>query len=276
MPIDWFTVGAQTLNFLILVWLLKRFLYQPILNGLDTREQKINNILAEADHTKAQAEVLRAEFEHKNQQLEQQRSLILKTAQQEAIKERQQLFDNAQQAADDMLRKRLESLQYDLQNMRQDIVRRNIDEVYAVSRKTLTDLAGINIEQAMLDRLLKRLSELKTGQYNELISALDRTNNELGVRSAFALSSEQKQSIQQCLDSKFSPQGDKPLRLAFSLVPELINGIELTVSGWKLAWSANNYLQTLQHRVSQLSSIKLPTPKLKGLSGENVQANGQS
>ena len=34
MLIDWFTVAAQVVNFLILVWLLKRFLYQPILNAI--------------------------------------------------------------------------------------------------------------------------------------------------------------------------------------------------------------------------------------------------
>ena len=38
MLIDWFTVGAQALNFVILVWLLKHFLYKPILNAIDVRE----------------------------------------------------------------------------------------------------------------------------------------------------------------------------------------------------------------------------------------------
>jgi len=38
MLIDWFTVGAQALNFLILVWLLKRFLYKPILDAIDARD----------------------------------------------------------------------------------------------------------------------------------------------------------------------------------------------------------------------------------------------
>ena len=41
MLIDWFTVGAQVLNFLILVWLLKHFLYKPILNAIDAREKRI-------------------------------------------------------------------------------------------------------------------------------------------------------------------------------------------------------------------------------------------
>ena len=41
MLIDWFTVGAQLLNFLILVCLMKRFLYQPVLDAIAAREQKI-------------------------------------------------------------------------------------------------------------------------------------------------------------------------------------------------------------------------------------------
>ena len=41
MLIDWFTVGAQALNFLILVWLMKRFLYKPILHAIDAREKRI-------------------------------------------------------------------------------------------------------------------------------------------------------------------------------------------------------------------------------------------
>jgi F-type H+-transporting ATPase subunit b len=40
MLIDWFTVGAQAVNFLILVWLLKRFLYRPVLAAVDAREEE--------------------------------------------------------------------------------------------------------------------------------------------------------------------------------------------------------------------------------------------
>jgi F-type H+-transporting ATPase subunit b len=52
MLIDWFTVGAQVVNFLILVWLLKRFLYKPILHAIDEREQRIAKELADADTRK--------------------------------------------------------------------------------------------------------------------------------------------------------------------------------------------------------------------------------
>ena len=49
MLIDWFTVGAQALNFLILVWLMKRFLYKPILRAIDEREKRIASELADAE-----------------------------------------------------------------------------------------------------------------------------------------------------------------------------------------------------------------------------------
>ena len=55
MLIDWFTIGAQALNFLILVWLMKLFLYAPILLAIDTREKRIAAELADADAKKAEA-----------------------------------------------------------------------------------------------------------------------------------------------------------------------------------------------------------------------------
>ena len=55
MLIDWFTVGAQALNFAILVWLMKRFLYKPILDAIDSREKRIAAALADADAKKAEA-----------------------------------------------------------------------------------------------------------------------------------------------------------------------------------------------------------------------------
>jgi len=54
--IDWFTVGAQALNFVILVWLMKRFLYKPVLAAIDVREKRIAKEIADADAKKADAQ----------------------------------------------------------------------------------------------------------------------------------------------------------------------------------------------------------------------------
>ena len=56
MLINWFTVLAQAINFLILVWLLKRFLYKPILHAIDEREKGIATQLADVEAKKAVAQ----------------------------------------------------------------------------------------------------------------------------------------------------------------------------------------------------------------------------
>ena len=67
MLIDWFTVGAQVVNFLVLMWLLKHFLYKPVLDAIDAREQRIAKQLEQAqavqdgaEHEREKLEILRA------------------------------------------------------------------------------------------------------------------------------------------------------------------------------------------------------------------------
>ncbi len=91
MLIDWFTVGAQVLNFLILVWLLKHFLYKPILNAIDAREKRIASELADADAKKSEAQKERDDFQNKNKVFDQQRSAQLSKAADEAKVERERL-----------------------------------------------------------------------------------------------------------------------------------------------------------------------------------------
>src|SRR3984957_16002698 len=102
MLIDWFTVGAQTLNFLILVWLMKRYLYKPILHTIDEREKRIAAELANADAKKAEAQKEHDEFQHKNADFDQQRAALLSKATDEARAEGQRLLEEARKAAVDL------------------------------------------------------------------------------------------------------------------------------------------------------------------------------
>src|SRR5208282_6098025 len=106
MLIDWFTVGAQALNFLILVWLMKHFLYQPILHAIDAREKRIAAELADAAAKKAEAQKDRDDFQHKNEEFDRQRAALLDKATDEAKAERQRLLEEARQVADELSAKR--------------------------------------------------------------------------------------------------------------------------------------------------------------------------
>src|ERR1700681_4243264 len=100
MLIDWFTVVAQAVNFLILVWLLRRFLYRPVLAAIETREKKIASQLEDAAARQAQAQKEGEDFRRQSEALDKQREELLGKATNDANAERQRLLDSARKDAD--------------------------------------------------------------------------------------------------------------------------------------------------------------------------------
>ncbi|MBU1397090.1 MAG: F0F1 ATP synthase subunit delta [Gammaproteobacteria bacterium] len=255
MLIDWFTVAAQVINFLILVWLLKRFLYKPILDAIDAREKRIAKELADADAKKAEAQQERDEFQHKNEAFEQQRAALMNKATEEAKTERLRLLDEARQAADALSAKRQETLRNDAHNLNQAISRRAQQEVFAIARKALTELAGTSLEERMGKVFIHRLRALDAPAKAGLAVALQSAqsaSDPARVRSAFDLPEEQRAAIQNALNETFSAE----IHVRFETAPDLVSGIELTTNGQKVAWSIADYLLSLERGVDELLKEK--------------------
>jgi F-type H+-transporting ATPase subunit b len=250
MLIDWFTVVAQLVNFLILVWLLKRFLYKPILDAIDARETRIGKALAEADTKMQRAEEQREQLQKKNEQLDQQRDELLSKARQEAKAERARLLDEARQAADALRAKRQDALAREQASLNEEITRRAGEEVLAIARKTLIDLAGTSLEERISEAFTRRLRELDAGAREGLAKALNASSGPVLVRSAFELPSEQRAAIRQALGETVSAD----IEVRFEAAPGVIGGIELSANGRKVAWSIAAYLGSLKKAVGDLLS----------------------
>lgn len=248
MLIDWFTVGAQALNFLILVWLMKRFLYQPILNAIDTRERRIASELSDADKKKAEAQKERDEFQHKNAVFDQQRAALLEQATNEAKAERGRLLDEARKASDALSAKRMQTLRNDAHTLNQAIGRQTRQEVFAIVRKALKDLATTDLEERLGDVFTRRLRELEGDAKEKLAQALKTASEPALVRSAFDLPAAQCAAIQKALNETFSAE----INVRFETAPAIISGIELTANGCKVAWSIADYIAALEKNVGEL------------------------
>ena len=249
MLIDWFTVLAQTLNFLILVWLMKRFLYQPILQAIDQREQRIAAELADADKKKLEAQQTRDEFQQKNALFDQQRAALLQQATDEVLAERTRLLDAARQAADLLHTQRVATLENDAHNLNLGISRRIQQEVFAITRKALADLADTGLEERLGAVFTRHLAQMDAKTHQGFAEALKTTNEPALLRCAFALPPEQQAVIQNALNESFAAD----IHVNFETAPDLIAGIELSAQGWKLAWSIADYLDTLENQVKELS-----------------------
>ncbi len=271
MLIDWFTVGAQALNFLILVWLMKRYLYQPIRHAIDAREKLIATELANAEAKKAEAQKEHDEFQHKNAEFDQQRAALLSKATDEAQAERQRLLDEARKAAVDLSLKRQEALKSEEQTLHQAIRQRTQQEVFAIARKALGDLATVSLEERLGEVFTRRLRELDAKAKEGLGTALKTASEPALVRSTFDLPAEQRAAIQNALNETFSAE----IHVRFETAPDLISGIELTTNGQKVAWSIADYLASLEKGVDELLKQQdkpEPKPKPEPESKPEVQA----
>ena len=248
MLIDWFTVAAQALNFVILVWLMKRFLYKPILHAIDEREKLVASELANADKKKAEAKKESDEFKLKNEQFDQHRAALMSKATKDANAERQRLLDEARQAADALSAKRQETLRSEEHNLHQAISNRTEQEVFAIARKALTDLSSTSLEERMSAVFIKRLRDLDGPAKTGLCEALKTASEPALVRSAFDLPEKQRAAIKNALNETFSAE----IHIRFESAPDLISGIELTTNGQKVAWSIADYLASLEKGVDEL------------------------
>jgi F-type H+-transporting ATPase subunit b len=255
MLIDWFTVAAQVLNFLVLVWLMKRFLYQPILRAIAAREQLIASHLSSAAEQMHAAQAERAEFADKNQQFEQQRASLLSAATAEVETQRQGLLAGARQAADALSAKRQMALRNDASNLNQAIAQQVQEEVFAIAAKTLADLADSRLEERLVAVFITQLQQLEGSERQRLLDACSQPEEALLLRTALALPEPQREALQAALKVCCGVE----VKLQFVTDAALIGGLELSCAGQCFAWSIAEYLQALQHNVDALLHKQNPT-----------------
>lgn len=256
MEINWFTVVAQVINFFILVWLLKRFLYKPVLNAIEERESKIATQLKEAEAKKKQAEKEQEDFQQKNLSFDQEKKSLMAEAVAAAKEERQKLFDNARAAAETLAEKlatTAKEQQYNEHKARQQKIQQ---EVFAIARKTLADLAAVGLEEQLAQAFIKRLKALKKPELKALEAAFTGASGPLMVRSALALPEQQQQALKQAIDEVLAAD----VSLIFELRPKLIGGVELSTHEYKLAWSIAEYLKGFEEAATPSNDAQ-PTAK---------------
>ncbi|PLY39600.1 F0F1 ATP synthase subunit B [Janthinobacterium sp. ROICE36] len=247
MLIDWFTVGAQTLNFLILVWLLKHFLYQPVLDAIDAREKAIAATVANTAAKEAKAQTQQAEFAKKNTDFDAQRGAMLAQATAQAQAERERLMGLARAEADTQRAKCQNAIEDDYAQLRTDIARRARDEVLSIVRKILVELADVKLEQKICDMFMQRLRALDGADKATMLEALKAAGWHAQCRSSGAFSAQQKNALVAALDEVCASK----TTLAFETAPQLVSGIELDAQGYKLAWNIDDYLASFGEHIDQ-------------------------
>jgi F-type H+-transporting ATPase subunit b len=254
--IDPFTIIAQIVNFLILVFLLWYFLYKPVIRTMDGREQMIRNRLDEAEQREREADREKKEFEDKRAEIEKTQQSMLDQAKKEAEEKRKELLRQAREDADEARARWVRAVAREKETFLGDLKHRAVHEIYRTTEEALRDLADKDIESGIIRVFEKRIREMDPDKRDEIKSSLSESE-ELTVKSSFEIDDESKDRIRKALADNLT----YGIKVNFDTSPDVVAGIELTVEGYKIAWSIADYLGSLEESLSKAMEKEIEVSK---------------
>ena len=219
MRIDWWTLGLQTVNALVLIWLLARFLFRPVIDVIAARQRAAGQLLADAEAAKTAAERERERAAAEAVRLSEHRGDTFKAAEVEAEVEKASLLARAQAEADKL----------------RGAAKAEIEAARRSEALAAEDRAGrlaIDIAIKLLDRLPEevRVTAFIDGIATGLAKLPEGTRASLGTGGAAirltAARAVTPQEVEACRKALADVLGH-PVLVEVSVDPALIAGIEL-------------------------------------------------
>lgn len=238
MLINWFTVLAQVVNFLILILLLKHFLYGPIVEAMQKREDTIAGRLEEAEAAKQQALTRAEALQKERQSLKNEKDQLLKAARQEVIKWRESAMQNARQEIETSRQAWLDSVESEKERFYQQLKTRIAEQVLLLSRKVLRDLADEMLENRLIETFMHKIEK----ESLELEENALHARQEFLIRSGFTLKDDVKIRVKDTLKKRFP----EVAAITFEVEPDFGFGLRLLSGDWKVEWNLAWYMQNLE------------------------------
>jgi F-type H+-transporting ATPase subunit b len=254
--LDWFTVVAQIINFLILVALLKYFLYGRIVRAMEERERIIAMRLEEAAAQRESAEQEAETYRRQREELEAKRNELFSQAKAEADERRISLEHKAREEVEHLRARWQETLQEEADAFLQKLRERSAAQVCAIARRALHDLATVDLETQMVDLFLEHLQNVDEERVTTLRNAIRAGGNTLVVRSAFDLPEKLHRKVTHVLRERLADGAE----VEFKTVPAMGCGISVEAHGQKIVWGVDHYMDALEHHVAMLLAEKIRRP----------------
>jgi F-type H+-transporting ATPase subunit b len=240
LELNWTTFALEIINFLVLVWLLKHFLYQPVKAVVARRRESITAQLDEAAARQQQAEELRSQYENRLADWESEREEARQGLQREIEDERERMLDGLQQELASEREKAAVLAQRQLEERVRENEARALEQGARFVARLVDGVASPELEARLLELLLRELKQLPPAQRDALHSLESDKAVPVMVLSAFPLGEEQKASLQQRIASLV------PGSLAFEWREDrkLIAGLRITVGPWVIHANLHDELKT--------------------------------
>ena len=216
MHLDWSTLALQTVNVLVLLWLLQRYLFRPVTAIIASRRQAAETLLAEAAAQRTAAQVTADELARRAANSAAEADQMRAAAAASAAAERTRLLAEARAEVGRVRTEAAAAIRRERTAQRQALESQARTLAVAIASHLLARLPGPAATTAMLAALDAELAALPPEQVHALAGPLE-------LVSAAPLSSSEQAACVALLGRRFDP----PPALQFRVDPGLLAGIEL-------------------------------------------------
>ena len=230
MELNWSTFLLEILNFLVLVWILKHFLYRPVLDVINRRRAAIDQTLAEATQQRTDAETLRQQYENRMAEWNQTQRQEHDRFEHELEQERERRLAELKTALQQERERAQVTEERRLSDTRTRLEQTALEQAADFASRLLTESAGPELEARLIELLLAELGDLPEERIKELRNGYGKNPDPITVTSAHPLAEPERQRLTAALNVLT----DTEVRPEFRQDPDLIAGLRITIGAWVL------------------------------------------
>lgn len=250
MEIDLFTLVAQIINLIILLFLLRKFLYLPVLKAVEARQSAIAEELKNAEDARQKAQRAEEVSIRNMQKLEAQKQKILLQAGENAEKLEAELSAKAMdeyQKAQQQWRNRMKAEQSNFEQTMQKAVAGQFNRF---AQKAFEQIADADINALAAKKLMAKIEELPQQKKDEYAASFCHKKN-IHIKSADELPAKIKKQLQDYLQKTWNLRSD--VQFLYEIEPELCGGLSIEAGEQLVAWNLEAYLNEFRNGLNQTS-----------------------
>jgi len=243
MHIDWFVFLCQIVNLLLLLWLLKKFLYGRIIAAMDAREAKIASTFEEAEKAREAARASEARYGERLRALEAEFESMMNRAREEAEARRKEMLDLARAEVDRLQARWMETVRSERDAFLQELRRMAGTQIYAITRRVLKDLADVDLEKRIVEILMERIETMDDAERRKFRDSIAE-GGAIVVQSAFDIPPDEQRKLDEAIHRYIAGGAE----VVFERTDDVMTGYELKSDGHKIAWSIKDYVDSLEEK----------------------------
>ncbi len=242
MGIEWTTFVLEIVNFLVLVWLLKRFLYRPVKSMIERRRQEVEARLAEAEQARREAEAVKQRYQNRLAAWETEKKQAWERLRQELEAERQRWLQSLSQELEEERRKAEAVWQQERREWQRHAEEQALNLGAAFVARLLERLADEHLHHRLVDLLVTDLEKLPGSEQERIRTAITGAGRIRGV-SAYPLTDEERRKLDQVLSWVLQT----PVGIDFTVDPDLLAGIRIDLGSYVIRANLHDELQFFAH-----------------------------